>query len=347
MAKRKVINVISGKGGTGKTLLTAVLADMLGNADHSVVIVDLDIFVRGLTALLFYHKNEKIQLTEKDECSVAEFFIDKGDVDISGKRRLAISRYRSFDVIPSVSRVDEILKFSDMMPDDKAEASRLVGKLLDMIPDNYDFVLLDSRAGYDELIAASHSYSDLSICVEEEDNISKITSENLLHQLKEDSDLPVFRLINKVRDIRDERDFTAPGITTLGKIPFDMDVMSSFGTKYFWDDISRTFYKSALASAWNNLSNKMDLNKKVDEFRVSPFGSDLLETKLQFYNVRDRVLILYGLIVGLLGISYGYLGKAGFEKILSSSDGLSSLLSFVAGVGGIVMSVYVLFKKKK
>jgi len=31
MADRMVINVVSGKGGTGKTLLTAVLADMLGN----------------------------------------------------------------------------------------------------------------------------------------------------------------------------------------------------------------------------------------------------------------------------------------------------------------------------
>ena len=49
--KPVIINVISGKGGTGKSLCTAVLADALAKKCGPVLVIDLDIFVRGLTAL--------------------------------------------------------------------------------------------------------------------------------------------------------------------------------------------------------------------------------------------------------------------------------------------------------
>ena len=48
----KVINLVSGKGGTGKSLLTAVLGRALAREGLNVLIIDLDIFVRGLTILL-------------------------------------------------------------------------------------------------------------------------------------------------------------------------------------------------------------------------------------------------------------------------------------------------------
>ena len=43
--------------------------------------------------------------------------------------------------------------------------------ILKRIPDHYELVILDNRAGYDELIAATHTKSDITIVVEEEDNI--------------------------------------------------------------------------------------------------------------------------------------------------------------------------------
>ena len=48
----KIINLVSGKGGTGKSLLTAVLGRALAREGLNVLIIDLDIFVRGLTILL-------------------------------------------------------------------------------------------------------------------------------------------------------------------------------------------------------------------------------------------------------------------------------------------------------
>ncbi|MBD0785828.1 ParA family protein [Vibrio sp. Y2-5] len=348
MSAPKIINIVSGKGGTGKTLLTAVLADLLGNENHSTLIVDLDVFVRGLTSLLYYHKKERLELIEEDEIAIADFFIDKGDLEVSGASKVAIARYRSFDVAPSVSRVDEILKFTDLMPDTKSEAISLLNTLLSKFTKQYDFILLDSRAGYDELVAASHFISDVTICVEEEDSISKITSDNLINQLKEDSDNLIFRLCNKTRSENENFDQgVSSGVDYIGGVPFDMDVMRSFGTKYFWDDISRTIYKSAIAKSWNRLSNKLGWNTTVDDFRPKPFGHDKLERKLRFFNVRDRILLVYGLVIGFSGILYPLIDMSWFESMLNDSDGIRRITSTLTGAAGFILTAWVLLKNKK
>ncbi|EKF9197470.1 ParA family protein [Vibrio cholerae] len=346
MSNSKIINVISGKGGTGKTLLTAVLADMLGNEGYSVLVIDLDVFVRGLTSLLYFHKKETIQLTQEDKMSVSEFFIDKGDVEISGKTKFSIERYRSFDVIPSVTRVDEILNFKDIMPDDKSEARSIVNTMLKSIEKDYDFIILDSRAGYDELISATHYLSDLSICVEEEDDISKITSNNLVKQLEEDANVPIFRITNKARGVHSERDLAVSGVENLGKVPFDMDVMESFGTFHFWDDISRTLYKASLARSWNLLSSKLRLEKPVTQQRMSLVGSEKIENRLQFISLRDRVSFIYSILITIIGLAYGVFGEQGLKELWSELGSLQTI-SLGFGFAGLFASLYLLLKKKR
>jgi len=339
----KIINVVSGKGGTGKTLLTAVLAEILGNESHSVLVVDLDVFVRGLTSLLYYHKKEKMNLSEENEVTVAELFIHKGDIDLAGKNKLSIQRYRSFDVVPSVAQVDEILYFTDLMPDSKLEAREIITKLIELIPDNYDYIFFDSRAGYDELIYASHFLSDITLCVEEEDNISRITSDNLIRQLKEDSSSPIFRIINKSTNSNNDN----YGINSLGKIPFDMDVMQSFGKENFWSGISTTLYKASLISSWNNLSNKASLNAIIENHRVSPTLNVKIEKKLQFYSLTDRVIILYGALLSVAGILGPLVRSGQFIEMLSSREGLFNLISFTGAALGVIMMLVVIIRKRK
>lgn len=341
----KIINIVSGKGGTGKTLLTAVLAETLGNEDSKVLVVDLDVFVRGLTSLLYYHKKEKVQLCGDDELTIAEFFMTKGDTLASGKTKLAISRYRSFDVTPSVSRVDELLSFSDLMPDDKIEAKEIISNLISLIPDDYDYVFFDSRAGYDELIAASHFYSDITICVEEEDNISKITTDNLIKQMREDCDSPIFRLINKSSTFGDE--FTHNSVSHIGKIPFDMDVMRSFGKEEFWNEISKTLYKNSLSIAWNNLANKMDLLPRIKLTRVSPVGSGYIEKQLQFFSLKDRVIILYGILLGFLGVLYPLYNMGMIKELFSDKGFMLNLVSSIMGLLSFAITFAIILKNRK
>src|SRR3954471_20523887 len=100
----KVINVVSGKGGTGKTLITAVFAELLSRRNGlKILVVDMDIFVRGLTCLLYFQSDKRVRLIDRDQLSVADII---SSAPISATRA-GVCRYRSFDVWPSVSRVDE------------------------------------------------------------------------------------------------------------------------------------------------------------------------------------------------------------------------------------------------
>lgn len=344
--ERVVINVISGKGGTGKTLLACVLADMLGNhPNSSVVIVDLDIFVRGLTSLLYFHQEEKLRVADKRELVVANFFVSKLVFPDITEQKLAIRNYRSFGVVPAVGRIDEILDYPDISPNNLEEAVMILQNILGHIPDRYRFVILDSRAGYDELIAATHRLSTVSICVEEQDPISRVTADNLVAQLRH-SGTPLFRLVNKGRGISSERDLDreARSIADLGVIPFDMDVLNNFGSKNFWDEIARSLYRSAVARAWNRLSSKLEFGVELTPPRISPVGNEFLEAYIGMLSSRDRVFFLYGILIGVFGITYGLFGS---ELIHIFKEEPARFAMFVMGVIGILFALFSFLRPQK
>lgn len=335
---RKVINVISGKGGTGKTLLTAVLADMLGSQGIRVLVVDLDVFVRGLTALLYFQKNGSLEIVESRKKTVSSFFEYKFE-NTNSYQTIAIARYRSFDVLPSVSSVNEILKFKDIMPNSAEEANQILNNLLKNIPDEYEYVFLDSRAGYDELIAATHRISNFSICVEEDDDISMITSENLITQLKRDSKQQVLRIRNKTRNMDDKG--TSMGMTFAGSIPFDSDVMNSFGTLHFWDEISRSLYKEALAETWNSVAKKMELKTYLPEHkRVSPLGSRKIEKRLSILSTMNRIMYMYGILITVLSLLVTIGGRNLIYNIFSDPIRKTGLILSSVGLLLIICSVF-------
>jgi len=336
-----IINIVSGKGGTGKTLMNAVLADFLGLGGISVLVIDLDISVRGLTALLYFHKGESLSLIDKSQFSVAELFVKKvQEQDSSNIKKLGISRYNRFDVLPAVSRIDANLNFNDILPASKEEAVRIIKSLLDMVPHDYDLILLDSRAGYDEMVAATHNLSNASVCVEEDDSISKITSDNLIRQLKNDSDNPVFRLTNKSR--QNEESSTSYnenlGVTDLGKIPFDIDVMNSFGAKNFWEEIPRTIYRSGLITVWNRLMNKMELNWHLTDTRISPLSSQRIEKSFGALSWKDRIFMLYGLMITGLGFGFGFMDPEFLYYLMQDPQKLASI---GLGTVGLFMVLWV------
>lgn len=338
-----IINIVSGKGGTGKTLLSCVLADMLGNSpDASTIVVDLDVFVRGLTSLLYFHRDEKLHIVEKDKLTVSDFFVKK---IFYPSENLGIVKYRSFDVLPAVHRIDQKLNFQDLAPNTKSEAKEILAALIRSLSDKYRYIILDSRAGYDELVAATHELSTISICVEEQDQISKVTSDNLIAQLSEDS-TPVFRLTNKARGINTLKDIDqmARSVTDLGVIPFDMDILNNFGTTAFWEITGRSLYRWSLARAWNVLNAKIQLGTILDLPRQSPIISERAETILGFLGLKERIFFAYGLLIAVFGFTYTILGRE-FLSIMGQDP--TRLATSILGLLGLVMAIGVILKKPR
>ena len=191
---KTIVNIASGKGGTGKTMLTAVLAATLSDkTKKSILVVDMDIFVRGLSSMYYHECDQSLELLpDKNLLSVTDFFTKKTIWERSW-RKLGILEYngytffsKPFSIMPAVHTIDEEYEFQSIMPNSVNSAVEPIAHLLHMLRQNteFDYIFLDNRAGYDELVAASYLLSDFTICIDEDDPISKITSDLLVKQLR-------------------------------------------------------------------------------------------------------------------------------------------------------------------
>ncbi len=295
----KVVNVVSGKGGTGKTLVTAVLAELLSRRNNArVLIVDMDIFVRGLTSLLYFQSDKRLHIIERQRASVSDVIsTDEAPLETG------IVRYMTFDVWPAVSRIDQKLLHNDVMPDNFEVADKRVTGLLKRISSEYDFVFLDSRAGYDELIAATHRRSDVTINVGEDDLVSRVTSDNLTAQLETVAGTPIYGIINKSLGRHSDRP------RDLGRIPFDADIMRSYGEESFWANISKSMLEPALVEIWNQLSRNEGLGFFLKSNRSSPIPSQAIEKTLSRVTLVQRVTLVYGLMISVGGLLLALVGR--------------------------------------
>jgi len=227
----KLISVVSGKGGTGKSLLTAVLGRAIAREGVSVLIIDFDVFVRGLTILLTESGRRPLQ--------VQGFTVsDLLEESFHGSEVAAISRFFECDVLPAVKDIGAPFQFGEIEQGSLERSRELVGRLIKMLPlDKYDLVLFDNRAGLDALFLACCEVADVVLAVAEDDDVALQTNANLINSLRFSHRIrsAVYTVINKGRRIYSYEDlktssFRQVEFNYVGVIPFDSEVMEDFGT---------------------------------------------------------------------------------------------------------------------
>ena len=353
-----LVNIVSGKGGAGKSLLTAVLADSLSRAGYAVLAADLDVFVRGLTALLS-REHALPESAGNDSLAAADFFCGAGNAS----SRATLIPCREFDLLPAVNIINELLNFRDLLPDTQEEACKALQTMLACLPKEYDFIFLDSRAGYDEWISAAHQICNFSICVEEEDDVSRLTSDNLMAQLRRDADKPVWRIRNKVRRRGKQSAKALSGKVSpehageilshaeiagkfhaeiAGEIPFDTDIMESFGSGGFWAELDRSMYRQALCKAWNHIAESMSVPARLNSVeRINPLGSRMLENRLAILSTVGRILFVFGFLIALMGL---FLASGGAAAVLTAAVRPGHpMWGIIAGAGGLVLMTAAVF----
>jgi len=338
----KIINIASGKGGTGKTLIAAMLSNMLSTTNRTkVLVVDMDIFVRGLTSLLYLKHDKKRRLLETGRASVSDIIAGISDYDngiLLDSEKIGIDRFRDFDIWPSVSMIDEILDHKYVVPSNYDVAFDRVKYLIDSLMSfykKYDFVILDSRSGYDELTAATHSLSDVTISVEDGDQVSRITANNLINQLSKTGTTPIYRLIHK------SDGGSSVDSDEIGRIPFDVDIMHSYGSDEFWINIKKSMLGPALADAWNKLSDNENFDVLISSSRINPIQIGTIERRLSGISLVQRVTFIYGLLISIGGFIVAF---GGYEIIRMIASEPIRLASLGAGIIGLV-TIFITFLK--
>ena len=314
MKKPFLINVVSGKGGTGKSLLCAVLGRLLAQESARVLLVDFDLFVRGLTHFHYRYIKERRIITEA--MSVANLFGLVGE-SVS-ESILAKERFFEVDLIPAVSEIETQLDYLEVADKSTIEKTRSILTMLHE-ENEYDYIIVDNRAGVDEIILETSREADISLAVAESDPISRTTNENLLRHLRTKKVGKVYTVINKVKFLRSLKDYEAAierisgDFDVVGQIPFDLELFETFGTAQFWDRANSTRYGYALAECWNKVSKREELETTISMARFANSGIWPSSSPRPSLMTRiDRLMLLAGMLM-LFGYYFYDSLEYGFE----------------------------------
>lgn len=164
----KVITFVSGKGGTGKTLISATLGQMLAEKNYKVLLIDWDFTTRGLTSYLL--PREEIPTK-----GILDIILE--DIDILKLKPYNLDK--NFDLIPSISSIRDPIEFSNIVklhqmigPLKLEKLGVLLNKLLDNFRNLYDYIFVDTRSGIEVLSIFPLFFSDWYIIICQEDRTS-------------------------------------------------------------------------------------------------------------------------------------------------------------------------------
>ena len=144
-ARPRSISIASGKGGTGKTTLTANLGIALGSLGRDVCILDGDLAMANLGIIMGMHK-----------CEVSFLDVLTGEADI----RDVIYENHGIKVIPTGFRFEDV---HDMLSKVKRErVEEIIGELLRQT----EFLLIDAPAGIADatIISIAAAREMLPVC---------------------------------------------------------------------------------------------------------------------------------------------------------------------------------------
>lgn len=200
------ILVTSGKGGTGKTSLTAGVSSCLAALGRRVLCVDLDVGLRGLDLVLGMSDRAVMDFSDVMEgrCTLSE--AAAGQPDIPGLFLLTA---------PVRLEGGDLERFRSVMEEAKEQ---------------FDFILLDSPAGLGEGFRLGQAGADQTVVVSTADPAALRDAQRTVGELN-CADAPVHLVMNRVepRLIRRQRTtidaaMDTVGLPLLGVVPEDAQV---------------------------------------------------------------------------------------------------------------------------
>lgn len=261
-SRTKFIAITSGKGGVGKSTISANMANILSNNGYKVGLFDADIGLANLDVILNVRIDKNILHVLKGECSLK-------DVIVPIKKNLLL--------IPGESG-DEILKYSEQF---------LFERFLEetKVLDDLDFMIIDTGAGIGEHIQLFLEAADEVIVVTVPDPAAitdayatiKITSKTqsnihlILNMTKSEKEAQlIFDKINKVAQANIGNGLK---LNLIGKLPEDKIVSKSIKQRtLFTNDAPNSMASLDMKRIVNNLVYKLE-RKVLQSDTGKSFGS--------------------------------------------------------------------------
>lgn len=234
----KVIAVVSGKGGTGKTSFTTLTGMALAQLGKKTLLLDCDIGLRNLD--LYLGVSDRV-------------LMDFTDV-IAGRTTLAQAVVRH-PLYPNLYLLTAPVSFGVRLP-----SKREMQRLIDEIRRHFDFCLIDAAAGIGEAFALATCCADRAVVVTTNDPSSLRDAQRTVMELHRFPSGYLHLVVNRVRrkllqslhtTIDDAID--AAGLPLLGVIPEDENVPAVLGRGLS----QRLKYRSGALCACENIARRL------------------------------------------------------------------------------------------
>ena len=208
---------VSGKGGSGKTTLAAMITRfLLEQPDRkSIVVVDADPNAcLGLT------------LGVKPEVTVADIREEARAKPPSnaGMDRVRSVEYGIQQAIVEAKGFDLVTMGRPEGPSCYCAVNNMLRKFLDQLSSQYDFVIIDNEAGMEHLSRRTTNNVDLLCIVAEPNTIGTLTAQRIFDLSKK---LPIIVKKTGIVWNRAENDKKIEGIDNFGLIPYDKAVFDA------------------------------------------------------------------------------------------------------------------------
>jgi cellulose biosynthesis protein BcsQ len=263
MSDCKVITLLSGKGGSGKTTVAISICKLLSDMGLKTLLVDFDFATDG--ASYFFKDRLKpraralwdiIEGQGLQNSTPQDLLVNISDTFYFIPSRIVNKKARSYD---SVAYNRDFLKEAVLAP-----ILSYANKV------KFDYALIDCQAGFAISSGAAAQLAEMAVFVTEPDAISSDATDNLLIQMGDS--LPETRryLVNKI-DVRDAdtyRNMTDvfQTLNRLPPLPFDFAVRNAFGARQLPVDVKKP---SALLFALLETVKALfpELRPRIEEYR--------------------------------------------------------------------------------
>jgi CO dehydrogenase maturation factor len=240
---------ISGKGGSGKTTVAAMIIRLLcGQSSRALLAVDAD-----PNACL------GLMMGVEPEYTIAELresAREKSPTN-AGADRLRSFEYGIQQTITEAAGFDLLTMGRPEGPSCYCAVNNILRQFLDRLSSQYGFVIIDNEAGMEHLSRRTTNNVDLLCIVAEQTPLGELTARRILALAKQ---LPISVkqigvIWNETRDQSDERRATNDELETLGCVPYDDAVFNALIQGKTMFDIKRN--NPALAAVKGILEQKL------------------------------------------------------------------------------------------
>ncbi|MCU7856109.1 MAG: MinD/ParA family protein [Candidatus Thiodiazotropha sp. (ex Lucinoma borealis)] len=241
----RVIAVTCGKGGVGKTNISANLGVSLAELGRRVILLDADLGLANLDVVLGMHAERNLSHVMRGECSLEE-------VMVTGPKGLK--------VIPGASGIQHM---AEMSP---AENAGLIHAFSEVAND-VDVLLIDTAAGISDLVISFSRAAQEQIVVVCDEPASITDAYAIIKLLNREHGVSRFRILaNMVKSVQEGRDlynkmcrvtdqYLDVMLNYMGSIPYDEQLRKAVRSQ---KPVVEAYPRSRVSQAFKNLAKKAD-----------------------------------------------------------------------------------------